>query len=285
MARNTIDEIDRKIVALLQENGRVTNMEIARQLGIVEGTVRKRLERLLDEGHLTITALPKPSAFGYRVHAIIAVQTDLTHTTEVAATLSAMPEVVSVYLTSGGCDLVVEVLLPSNEQLLSFLAGRLAAIPGVRRTETNHVLRAFKQVSDWRIPEVAMAKPPKVLVVDDDLGFVKIVSAILSSTGYEVVSANNGDEALKRAKEGRPDLIMLDYMMDSLTEGSTVAYLLREDEELRDIPILMVSAVGTKHPWWKVQPDPDALPVDGWLDKPVEADSLLNEVTRLLLKP
>lgn len=285
MANRDLDAVDRKIIALLQTNGRMANLEIARHLGVAEGTVRKRLERLISEGLVRIAAIVDPALFGFRVHTIIGVQADPTMASEIAGKISSLPEVLAVHLTAGGHDILVEAALPSNEALLSFVSRQLGAIPGVRRTEMYQVLRVFKRARDWRIPDLHDAeKPRKILVVDDDPAFVRGTKAILAHGGYTVISASNGSEGLQKAREERPDLIVLDYTIDSLAGGATVTSALKEDEALRETPILMVSAVGRRQPWWQVQPDVRGLRVDGWLDKPVDADSLVGEVTRLLAR-
>lgn len=127
-----------------------------------------------------------------------------------------------------------------------------------------------------------MEAAKSVLVIDDDPSFVTVTRAVLARSGYRVTTASNGAQGLEKARAERPDLIVLDYMMATPTEGSLVSWLMRQDTELQGIPILMVTAVGREHPWWGIQPEQDALPVDGWLDKPADPDQLLREVRRLL---
>ncbi len=90
--------------------------------------------------------------FGYHIHTMIGIQTDPGRGAEAAASLSLMPEVLAVYLTSGSYDLLVEAVLPSNEDFLSFLNDRLGAVAGVRRSEAYHVLKVLKRARDWRLP-------------------------------------------------------------------------------------------------------------------------------------
>ena len=98
MANRDLDAVDRKIIALLQTNGRMANLEIARHLGVAEGTVRKRLERLISEGLVRIAAIVDPALFGFRVHTIIGVQADPTMASEIAGKISSLPEVLAVHL-------------------------------------------------------------------------------------------------------------------------------------------------------------------------------------------
>jgi Lrp/AsnC family transcriptional regulator for asnA, asnC and gidA len=152
MARS-VDEFDRRIISLLQRDGRLSNVEIARTLGITEGTVRKRLERLLDEGIIRIMAVPEPAALGLAATVIIGIQTELGDMNEVAQRLSAIPEIHCINLVTGTYDIMLEAVLPSAEHLLSFLIDKISTIPGVRRTETTHVLRPVKRSCDWAVPQ------------------------------------------------------------------------------------------------------------------------------------
>ena len=281
--RDMLDGLDRKIVALLQKNGRIANLEVSRQLGIAEATVRKRVERLLEEGTIKVTAIVDAAKSGYTVQAIIGVQAEPQRVQEAAQTLASLPAVRSVSITAGAFDLIAEAAFTSNDALYRFLTEEVARMNGVLRSETFHVLKAVKSISDWQLPEASMEAAKKVLVVDDDPTFLMATKTVLMRNGYRVITAVNGTQGLDRARQERPDLVVLDYMMATPTEGSLVSWLLKEDPQLERIPILLVTAVGRDHPWWKIQPEQDALPVDGWLDKPVAPDRLLSEVERLLV--
>jgi Lrp/AsnC family transcriptional regulator for asnA, asnC and gidA len=150
-----LDEFDRKIVARLQQDGRLSNVELARSLGVAEGTVRKRLERLLSEGIIRVMAVAEPAALGLEASVVIGIQTDLGQMNEVAQRLAAIPEVHCVNIVTGTYDVMIEAVLPSGEHLLSFLIDKVSAIPGVKRTETSHVLQAVKRACDWIVPEMS----------------------------------------------------------------------------------------------------------------------------------
>ena len=148
----TPDDTDRRIIALLQGDGRMPNVEIARELGVAEGTVRKRLERLLAGGLIHVTAVPHPALLNSATRVFIGVEVDLPLIEHVAAHLGEIPEIQAVYIVTGGYDILVEVTLTSNDGLLAFLMEKLAATPGVIRTDTFHVLKAVKQDSVWVAP-------------------------------------------------------------------------------------------------------------------------------------
>ncbi len=127
----------------------------------------------------------------------------------------------------------------------------------------------------------------KILVVDDDPDTVEVIRLTLESAGYEVISAANGEEGLRRVVEDKPDLIVLDVMMDTTTEGFHVSLRLRSPDPaspyaaFRHIPILMLTAIHTTTPL-RFAPDADYLPVDAFVEKPISPEALLKKVESLL---
>jgi len=130
-----------------------------------------------------------------------------------------------------------------------------------------------------------MAK--KILIVDDDPDLTEVMRLTLEGKGYEIYSAASGAEGLKKVKEVHPDLIILDVMMDYTTEGFQVSLELRnpvEDAEYqpyRDIPILMLTALHSTTPL-RFGPDEGYLPVDDFVEKPLEPGVLVSKVEKLL---
>ena len=122
-----------------------------------------------------------------------------------------------------------------------------------------------------------------VMLVDDDADFRMTAKAVLSSAGYRVVECASGSEALAAIRKEKPDLVVLDVMMETGSAGFQVAQELRRDRELGKTPVLMVTAIHGTTPL-RFSPDTDGefLPVDRFLDKPVAASRLLSEVERLL---
>jgi CheY-like chemotaxis protein len=127
----------------------------------------------------------------------------------------------------------------------------------------------------------------KILVIDDDPDMVLAARLCLEEAGHQVIEAKNGAEGLEKVKTEVPDLIILDVMMDATTEGFQVALKLRspdpESEYLpySGIPILMMTAIHTTTPL-RFAPDDDYLPVDAFIDKPLEPDTLIKKVEELL---
>jgi two-component system alkaline phosphatase synthesis response regulator PhoP len=123
----------------------------------------------------------------------------------------------------------------------------------------------------------------KVLLVDDDADFVAINQAVLEKHGYAVAVAYNGRECLERVRADRPNLIVLDVMMATRSEGFDVSRDLRGSDDTKDIPLILVTSVNQAVPF-KFQPDETWLPVDRMIEKPVGPQRLLEEVDRLLKK-
>ncbi len=119
-----------------------------------------------------------------------------------------------------------------------------------------------------------------ILLVDDDEIFVEAVSAVLEGR-YRVITAANGTEGLARVREDRPDLIVLDVMMDHLSEGFDVARSLRNDPDLAGIPIIMLTGVDQVYNV-RMEVDESWVPCEKYLEKPIAPDELLAHVAELI---
>ncbi len=135
-AHQDMDELDAKIIATLRQNGRASNAGIARSAGVSEGTVRRRLRRLIDEEHIFVAAIPNPAMMGNPFEALIGVQVDPDKADLVAAAMAVMDELSWVTVSTGPYDIYGWVTIASPSALNDFLRTRIAVIPGVRRTET-----------------------------------------------------------------------------------------------------------------------------------------------------
>lgn len=130
---------------------------------------------------------------------------------------------------------------------------------------------------------------PKILVIDDDPDLVESIRITLEANDYQVFSAANGTEGLRLTKEIFPDLIILDVMMDSITEGFQVSQQLRSRDPQSEyrayskIPILMLTAISEKmHMKFSPKDDEDYLPVDEFMEKPIRFGALLEKVKALI---
>ncbi len=124
----------------------------------------------------------------------------------------------------------------------------------------------------------------KIMIVDDDPDYINVVKTILENEQYTVVTAGNKTEGLEKIKAEKPDLAILDVMMNAWQDGFVMSRQLKKDPQLENIPILMLTVVGEKTgiDFKSTAGDPTWIPVDAFLDKPVEPDILLSEVKKLL---
>lgn len=141
-----VDELDRRIIEALQENGRESFRRIAALLGVSEATVRARYARLTSEGILQVVAVTNPLGLGFD-QALIGVKTSGAPDT-VADEIARWPEADYVVVTAGQFDLVVEVVTADRRELLD-LTNRMRALEGVVTTETFFYLEMWKQLYDW----------------------------------------------------------------------------------------------------------------------------------------
>lgn len=146
-----LDEMDRAIIRLLQQDGRMSNTCIARQLKVTETTVRKRIGQLLDEGLMSIVAVPTPEAVGMSLSSIIGVSVSLTSMHAVGDAIRAYPQVRYVGMSAGRYDLIVEAFFSNQEQLLDFVTDKLGALDGVNNIETSVILKVVKFSYEWEI--------------------------------------------------------------------------------------------------------------------------------------
>jgi CheY-like chemotaxis protein len=135
-----------------------------------------------------------------------------------------------------------------------------------------------------------MKKPrAKLLVVDDDADFREAMTAILESASYDVVTAANIEDATRQILDERPDLILLDIMMDSLFDGYSLCHAIRNADKFaaaRKTPVIFVSAVrriaGSRF-GFKGE-DQGLTGPDDYIDKPVDPKDLLARIERFLAK-
>jgi len=274
----SIDATDRQIITLLQMDGRASNVDMARTIGVAEATVRKRIERLLGEGVIRIVAMPALDKVGMEVKAVILLKVELGHVMRIGEQLAAMKEVRCVSYTTGEYDIIMEVVLQSDDELLHFLTNRLASIDGIRTTVTSHVLKDIKETHEWTLPRPG---PLSILIVDDDPDFVDVNRMILERAGYRVSSAANGEQGLQAMRREPPDLVILDVMMSSVLDGLNATMQMRAEHGLERIPVLMVSSITTSD-YAAMFPTDEYVPVDNFLSKPTSPRELLSEVQRLL---
>jgi Lrp/AsnC family transcriptional regulator, regulator for asnA, asnC and gidA len=141
-----VDDVDRRIIEVLQANGRESFRAVAGRVGVSEATVRARYARLTSEGILQVVGVTNPLGLGFE-QALVGVKTS-GPPSAVADEIARWPEADYVVVTAGQFDVVVEVVASDRTELLE-LTNRIRALDSVVSTETFLYLEMWKQLYDW----------------------------------------------------------------------------------------------------------------------------------------
>jgi Lrp/AsnC family transcriptional regulator for asnA, asnC and gidA len=141
-----MDEIDFGILTQLQADGRRPFTEIAKALGVTEGTVRNRVAKMMADDTLQIIGHVDPHRVGFGAPALISISVQPGKVEDVAQTLRACPELSYLLLVAGDYDLFMEVMCRDREHLRELITTRLHAIAGVTNTQTTLILHTYKVV-------------------------------------------------------------------------------------------------------------------------------------------
>lgn len=140
-----IDEIDRKIIKLLTENGRMSYVDIGKELELSRVAVRERVNQLISEGVIErFTVVVNSEKVGRAVSAFFEVDCEPAFLVEVAETLADNPKVASCYQMTGPSTLHMHVLVEDFTALEKFINHELYALEGITRVESHILLRRFK---------------------------------------------------------------------------------------------------------------------------------------------
>ena len=227
----------------------------------ISGGIRQAVEKIKDvKFDCVIMDVDLPDMEGYKAVSI----------------LKAIDPKVQIIMTAAENTAELEVKVRKQDIFYYY-------IKSFDREELREAVRdVFKKLG--KVKEVKeMDKPAKILVVDDDPSFVRAVEMILAPKGYEVQSVGNKAEAIEKIYEMKPDLILLDIMMEKLTDGFDICYKLKHDAEMKKIPVLAVSAI-TEKTGFKFLPTTDGeyFEADDYVEKPVKPAELLERVEKLL---
>ena len=146
-ARLLLDDISKKIIEQLQQDGRRSYASIAEAVGLSEAAVRQRVQRLIDGGAMQIVAVTDPMTLGFRRQTMIGVKCE-GDLERVADHLAHMDEIDYVVITSGSFDVLVEVVCEDDDHLLEILS-QVRGVPSVTSTETFVYLKLRKQTYSW----------------------------------------------------------------------------------------------------------------------------------------
>lgn len=144
-----LDRLDKEILSCIQRDGRMPFTAIAEKLKVAEGTVRKRVARLVEEGVARITGVVDPFRLGMNFVAMVGISVEGDSPERVVSELVKLPEVRYVAICTGAYDIMMEVVLKSNNELYEFLTHKLRKVPGIAGSETSLVLKVCKESSAW----------------------------------------------------------------------------------------------------------------------------------------
>lgn len=154
-----IDTIDRKIINLLLDDGRIPASEIARQIGLTERSVRYRIERLIQSDVIKIAAVVNPEALGYSIVADVFIEVEPALINEVARRLAEHENVTYVACSIGERDVSAQVVARDNSEVYALATEFIGKLPGVRKTTTSIVPIRLKDVYQWRVPLTTRDEP------------------------------------------------------------------------------------------------------------------------------
>jgi len=154
---HTLDSTDRKIICLLNEDGRMSSAEIARRLdGIPPRTISHRIERLIAQGIIAVRAIVNPVSLGYHILADVFIEVEPGCVREVAETVARFSQVSYVACATGERDVSISLRMGSTEELFDFVTEQLSTLPGVRRTQTYLLPAKLKDIDSW-LPDTVIA--------------------------------------------------------------------------------------------------------------------------------
>ena len=138
------DDLDNQIIEILGSDGRMSNAGIARNLEVSEGTVRRRLNIMKEQGIIDVKVVLNPAYSDVESEAIIGIQVSLPAIRQVEFELNQIEEIRWINITSGSFDIFINVAAKSLSHLLALLQNKIGNIEGVDRVETFTTLEVSK---------------------------------------------------------------------------------------------------------------------------------------------
>ncbi|MCQ6268371.1 Lrp/AsnC family transcriptional regulator [Fictibacillus sp. WQ 8-8] len=144
-----IDDVDKQIIQFLQIDGRKSYTDISEELGITVGTVRNRVQRLMENDILKIVGVVDPFKTGTATVAMLGLRVRLSKLENVISELVKIPSIRFVAASTGSFDLFAEIITSSNEELYRIFTNELSKIDGIESNESSMILKIHKQSYDW----------------------------------------------------------------------------------------------------------------------------------------
>ncbi len=149
------DKTDIKIVNFLLEDGRMTASEMSRRMmgDISERAIRYRIDRMIQEGVIQISAVVSPEALGFKIKADVWLEVEADLVLEVAKKMASFENVTYVACGIGQNDISIQLVAKDTSEIYYFVTEVVRKVPGVRKTTTSIVPIILKDVYQWRVPE------------------------------------------------------------------------------------------------------------------------------------
>jgi Lrp/AsnC family transcriptional regulator, regulator for asnA, asnC and gidA len=146
-----LDDLDKQLLKYLQKDGRLSYTELAEILNTTVGTVRNRVQRLMDQEKLKIVGVVNPFLTGMPSVAMFGMKVTMSKLTQVINQIVEIPEVRFVAASTGRYDLFVEVITTTNTDLYRIIKEEFSKIDGIESTESSMFLEIHKQSYDWGV--------------------------------------------------------------------------------------------------------------------------------------
>ena len=147
--KRALDSVDCRMIQLLQKDGRISNTEIAKTIGISEATVRTRLNRLIEEEFIQIVAVSNPIKLGFDIVGNIRIHVDIKQMDKIIKQLKKLKPLWFIVQTTGGTGIDTEFVVKSLDELNELIFEKINKIDGIIKTETSLFLKYIKRQYDW----------------------------------------------------------------------------------------------------------------------------------------
>ena len=147
--KKALDQLDCQMIELLQKDGRISNTEIAKNIGISEATVRTRLNRLIQEEYIQIVAVSNPIKLGFKIVGNIRIHVEIKKMDRIIRELKKLKPLWFVVQTTGGTGIDTEFVVKSLDELNDLIFEKINKIDGIIKTETSLFLKYIKRQYDW----------------------------------------------------------------------------------------------------------------------------------------
>jgi Lrp/AsnC family transcriptional regulator for asnA, asnC and gidA len=163
--KSSLDVLDRRIILLLQRDGRMSSSEIARQLDVSERTVRHRIDRMVEQNAILPTVVVNRKHFGYPMAVDVFCEVEINQIEEIGEKLKQFPEINYIAYSFGDQDVSIQALCESTDAAFTFVQ-KIANTPGILRTKTVFVPRIIKNTHEWIPPKTDFTDYKKELSED-----------------------------------------------------------------------------------------------------------------------